>query len=75
MSASSPGQLLREAVAESTIQIPGAFNALCARLIEQAGYDAVYLSGAAFSAGALALPDVGLFTLTELAADGSPCEP
>ena len=69
MSASSPGQLLREAVAESTIQIPGAFNALCARLIEQAGYDAVYLSGAAFSAGTLALPDVGLFTLTELATE------
>ena len=32
-----------------------------------AGYDAVYLSGAAFSAGTLALPDIGLFTLTELA--------
>jgi methylisocitrate lyase len=63
----SPGRRLREAVAESTIQVPGAFNALVGRLIERAGYDAVYLSGAAFSAGALALPDVGLFTLTELA--------
>ena len=31
------------------------------------GFDAVYLSGAALSAGTLALPDVGLFTLTELA--------
>ena len=37
-----------------------------ARLIERCGYDAMYLSGAAFSAGVLALPDVGLFTLTEL---------
>ena len=64
---SSPGQRLRQSVADSTIQIPGAFNALAARLIEQAGYDAVYLSGAAFSAGTLALPDVGLFTLSELA--------
>jgi methylisocitrate lyase len=62
----SPGQLLRDAVADSTIQIPGAFNALVGRLIEQAGYDAVYLSGAALSAGTLALPDVGLFTLSEL---------
>jgi methylisocitrate lyase len=53
-------------VAEATIQIPGAFNALVGRLIEQAGYDAIYLSGAAFSAGTLALPDVGLFTLSEL---------
>lgn len=69
MANASPGQLLRQAVADSTIQIPGAFNALTARLIEQAGYDAVYLSGAAFSAGSLALPDVGLFSLTELAAE------
>ncbi len=63
----SPGKMLRDAVEESTIQVPGAFNALAARLIEEAGYDAAYLSGAAFSAGALALPDIGLFTLTELA--------
>jgi methylisocitrate lyase len=69
VSNASPGQLLRQAVADSTIQIPGAFNALTARLIEQAGYDAVYLSGAAFSAGSLALPDVGLFSLTELTAE------
>ena len=68
MPVTSPGSLLRTAVEETTIQIPGAFNALVARLIERQGFDAVYLSGAAFSAGALALPDVGLFTLTELAA-------
>jgi methylisocitrate lyase len=39
---------------------------LIARLIERCGYDAMYLSGAAFSAGVLGLPDVGLFTLSEL---------
>jgi 2-methylisocitrate lyase-like PEP mutase family enzyme len=61
--------LLRQSVADATIQVPGAFNALTARLIEQSGFDAVYLSGAAFSAGALALPDVGLFTLSELTAE------
>jgi methylisocitrate lyase len=64
---SSPGQRLRQSVADATIQVPGAFNALAARLIEQAGYDAAYLSGAAFAAGTLAMPDVGLFTLSELA--------
>lgn len=63
----SAGKRLRDTVAESTIQVPGAFNALVARLIERAGFDAVYLSGAALSAGTLALPDVGLFSLTELA--------
>jgi methylisocitrate lyase len=65
----SPGQLLRDAVAEATIQVPGVFNALVGKLAEQSGYDAVYLSGAAMSAGVLALPDVGLFTLSELVAE------
>lgn len=64
----SPGLQLREAVADSTLLIPGAFNALAGRMIEQAGFHAVYLSGAALSAGVLALPDVGLFTLSELVA-------
>jgi methylisocitrate lyase len=35
-------------------------------MIERAGFPAAYLSGAAFSADSLALPDVGLFTLSEL---------
>jgi methylisocitrate lyase len=60
------GQLLRDAVASGIIAVPGAFNALAARMIEQAGFPACYLSGAAFSAGVLGLPDIGLFTLTEL---------
>ncbi len=67
MNDASPGARLRDAVAESTILIPGAFNALVGRLIEDCGYQAMYLSGAAFSAGTLALPDIGLFTLSELA--------
>jgi methylisocitrate lyase len=62
----TPGKRLRDLVADTTIQVPGAPSALFARLIERCGYDAMYLSGAAFSAGVLALPDVGLFTLTEL---------
>jgi methylisocitrate lyase len=68
VSSVSPGTSLRAAVEHSTILIPGAFNALAARLIERAGFRVMYLSGAAFSAGALALPDIGLFTLTELVA-------
>lgn len=67
MTYTPPGRALRDAVADSTIAVPGAFNALSARMIEEAGFEAVYLSGAAFSAGELALPDLGLFTLSELA--------
>jgi methylisocitrate lyase len=63
----SPGKRLRLLIEDSTVQVPGAPSALFARLIEQCGYDAMYLSGAGFSAGVLGLPDVGLFTLTELA--------
>jgi methylisocitrate lyase len=64
----SPGGLLRAAIQSSAIQVPGAPNALVGRMIEEAGFRAMYLSGAALSAGVLALPDVGLFTLTELVA-------
>ncbi len=65
--AKSPGRLLRKAATGKTLQIPGAFSALVGRLVERAGFKAVYLSGGAFSAGTLGVPDVGLFTLTELA--------
>jgi methylisocitrate lyase len=63
----TPGGMLREAVSTGAIQAPGAPNALFGRLIEEMGFPSMYLSGAAFSAGTLALPDIGLFTLTELA--------
>src|SRR5215212_409496 len=62
----SPGAALRRAIENATLQVPGAPSALVGRLIERMGFEAAYLSGAAFSAGVLALPDVGLFTLTEL---------
>jgi len=60
------GALLRQAVEDSTIAIMGAPFALAARLVEREGFGAVYLSGAAFSAGTLGIPDIGLFTLDQL---------
>jgi methylisocitrate lyase len=63
----SPGLALRTAASRSTLIVPGAFNPLTARLIQRKGFQAAYLSGAAFSAGAFGLPDIGLFTITELA--------
>ncbi len=44
------------------VPIPGAFNGLCARAVKQAGFGAVYVSGAATSVCA-GVPDVGLLTL------------
>lgn len=49
------------------LQLPGAFNPLAARLIQDKGFDGVYVSGAVVAAD-LGLPDVGLTTLTEVAA-------
>ena len=48
--------------------MPGAFNALTAIQIEGAGFEAVYVSGAALTA-ARGLPDIGLLSMTEVAAD------
>src|SRR5437870_2814855 len=60
----TPGQRLRSAWEMQPIQIPGVFNALVARMAERLGFPAVYLSGAALSAG-MGMPAVGLLTLTE----------
>jgi methylisocitrate lyase len=49
------------------LRFPGAFNPLSARLIERKGFDGVYISGAVLAAD-LGLPDIGLTTLTEVAA-------
>ncbi len=48
------------------LELPGAFSPLAARLIEDKGFDGVYVSGAVVAAD-LGLPDVGLTTLTEVA--------
>lgn len=50
-------------------QFPGAFNPLCAQLIERKGFPGVYISGAVLSAD-LCLPDIGIATLTEFADRG-----
>lgn len=47
--------------------IPGAANALAARLIEDMGFDAVYVTGAGLANSQLGVPDIGLLTVSELA--------
>ena len=51
------------------LRLPGAFSPLVARIVQETGFDGVYISGAALSAD-LALPDIGLTTLSEVAARG-----
>jgi methylisocitrate lyase len=58
---------LRAGLASGRIlQFPGAFNPLSAKLIEEKGFEGVYISGAVL-ANDLGLPDIGLTTLTEVA--------
>lgn len=60
--------LLRARLATGELMIfPGSFNPLSARLIEQKGFEGVYISGAVIAAD-LGLPDIGLTTLSEVAA-------
>ena len=47
------------------LRFPGAYNPLCAKLIEEIGFDGVYISGGVMS-NDLGLPDIGLTTLNEV---------
>jgi carboxyvinyl-carboxyphosphonate phosphorylmutase len=49
-----------------TIVAPGAFDPLAARLVEEAGFPAVYMTGFGTSAALIGRPDVGLLTMTEM---------
>lgn len=51
--------------AGNTIWAAGAYDALSAIVIEQAGFDAVFTTGFGISAGLLGAPDIGLYTMTE----------
>src|ERR1700676_4062693 len=58
---------LRELLAQAEPVIaPGAYDALTARIIEQAGFPAVYMTGFGTSASLLGRPDVGLLTTTQM---------
>jgi methylisocitrate lyase len=54
-------------MAKGCVAMPGAFNAGVARLVERAGFQAVYVSGAGLANGAGGVPDIGLLGLPEVA--------
>jgi len=58
--------MLREIINNREIIIaPGVFNPITALLCKKMGFEVIYFSGASFS-GSLALPDLGMITLTEV---------
>jgi 2-methylisocitrate lyase-like PEP mutase family enzyme len=59
-------ELLRR---DGMVVAPGAYDCITARLIERAGFDAVYMTGAG-TAATLGYPDFGLVTMSEMVANG-----
>jgi 2-methylisocitrate lyase-like PEP mutase family enzyme len=63
----APRRRLRALLAQAGyVMAPGAHDVLTARLVQLAGFDAVYLSGGAYSR-ANGYPDIGLLTMSEVA--------
>jgi methylisocitrate lyase len=61
-------QLLKQ---PGIIQVPGAYDCLTAKLIQQAGFPAVYMTGAGTSVAQLGYPDLGLATMTDMIANAA----
>ena len=58
--------LRQRLAAGNTLIAPGAYDCVGARLVEQAGFEAVYLTGSGMSMSALGAPDVGLMSFSEI---------
>jgi 2-methylisocitrate lyase-like PEP mutase family enzyme len=59
-------RLRKTLAAERGVLLPGAANALAARIIADLGFKAVYLSGAGLTNMHLGLPDLGFMDLSQL---------
>jgi len=70
MNMQSAGARFRAALRqEKPLQIIGAINAYHAKLAEQCGFKAIYLSGGGVAAGSLGLPDLGISTMDDVLTD------
>lgn len=61
-----PGRLRELLAGSEPVVAPGAYDALSARLVAQAGFEAVYMTGFGASASLLGRPDVGLLSFAEM---------
>ena len=63
----SPATVLRSLLKEENILIvPGAYDALSAKIIQQAGFKTMLMGGYSIAASRLAQPDIGYLTMTEM---------
>jgi methylisocitrate lyase len=63
------GRFIRAIQEESPLQVVGAINAYCAMLAEQAGFKALYLSGAGVANASFGIPDLGMTNLNDVLED------
>ena len=69
MSQSNPGKRFRRLLEGSEgVVIPAAYDVLSARIIEEAGFETVLLSGSGIAASHLGVPDLGIISYSEVAA-------
>lgn len=61
-----PARLRELLAAPGPLLVPGAYDALSARLVEAAGFDATYMTGFGTTASLLGMPDVGLLSMPEM---------
>ena len=61
-----PGRLRELLAGTEPVLAPGAYDALTARLVEQAGFEAVYVTGFGTAASLLGRPDIGLLSFGEM---------
>ncbi|NNM14080.1 MAG: methylisocitrate lyase, partial [Gammaproteobacteria bacterium] len=66
----SAGQKFRELVtAEAPLQVVGAITAFAARMAQNVGHKAIYLSGGGVAANSLGMPDLGISNLEDVLID------
>jgi 2-methylisocitrate lyase-like PEP mutase family enzyme len=67
MNGMTPGAALRKLIkGREIVMAPGAMDSLTARLVERAGFPAVYMTGFGATASRLGMPDIGLLSQTEM---------
>jgi methylisocitrate lyase len=64
--ATRAGALRARLAQPGILVLPGCADALTARMVQEAGFEAVYVTGAGFANAALGIPDLGLTTMTEV---------
>ena len=60
-------RLIREILSrEKAILVPGAYDAFSAKILKQAGFEVIYMTGSGVTASLTGMPDVGILTMTEM---------